>query len=75
MKPINEKLIQFTGKVPVRVDKDYETGDELTVVLKGDIYNTGRSDNHDGTDDLIFKLKATDAEIAPDSRSDEEKEM
>ena len=61
MKPINEHLIQLTGKANIK-PKDYETGEDVILIVKGSIYNIVRSDNHDGTDDLIIKIKAIDVQ-------------
>jgi hypothetical protein len=64
MKPINSYYIQLSGKVNVE-PKDMETGDDLVLLVKGSVYNAIRDDQHDGTDDLIYKIKAEEIQAVP----------
>ncbi len=65
MKPINSYHIQLSGKVNVE-PKELETGEDLVLLVKGSVYNAIRDDQHDGTDDLIYKVKAVEIKAVPD---------
>lgn len=62
MKPINERFIKISQSKIV-VDKDFNNGDEIKILVTGDITKVEYPDNQDGTEDKVGILKGLFAEI------------
>jgi len=60
-KTIQKIEIKVCDKYPI--DKKYELGDALEVVLKGSIVKKEIKDNQDGSVDIVLRFKALDYEI------------
>ena len=56
MKEINEKLVRFIGKACIEEDLG-ELGDDVILIINGNILKVEHIDNCDETQDKIFKIK------------------
>lgn len=61
-KTINEYCILIKGKTNIPVPIDDE-GKDIEIILKVDVDDIQYSNNHDGTFDKIYKVKASSAAI------------
>lgn len=59
----NTKYLKISG-ARIEIPEDMELGTyDVEVQIKGDVVKEERFDNQDGTYDLVFVLKATEARV------------
>lgn len=56
-KEINEKIIKITGSGCIDKELELELGDDIDILIKGNVVKIEDSDNQDGTYDKIMKIK------------------
>ena len=61
MKEINERLILITGKACIEKDLG-DLGDDVTIVVRGNILKIEEEDDHEGGKNRVYKVKQITAE-------------
>ena len=59
-----EHLIKITlAKIPI--ENPLELGQDVTIILKGNVTRKSEEDNQDGTKDIIYSVKGLIGDIVP----------